>query len=166
MNPRYFDQTMGAIGSSFQKRVNYLLGLHPDLSPIEQGFIYGMVGLGLFDPSVRFKDFPVVPSATLFDITIHIQFPIKQFRADFAIELHATENGRKLHKWFVVECDGYQFHHLTREQVTRDKAREREIVAAGYSVLRFSGTEIYRDCTSAAQQVWTICYNEYRAWAE
>lgn len=42
----------------------------------------------------------------------------------------------------VVECDGHEFHERTREQATRDKNRDRELLNAGYPVMRFTGSEI------------------------
>ena len=44
-----------------------------------------------------------------------------------------------------VECDGHDFHEKTKEQAARDKKRDRDLQALGYRVLRFSGSEIYRD---------------------
>ena len=44
----------------------------------------------------------------------------------------------------VIELDGHDFHEKTAEQVSRDKSREREIVAAGYTMFRFSGREVVR----------------------
>lgn len=56
--------------------------------------------------------------------------------------------------WFVcgrevqgvaIECDGHDFHEKTKEQATRDKARDRSFLTAGFPVARFSGSEIYRN---------------------
>lgn len=45
----------------------------------------------------------------------------------------------------VIECDGKAFHDATVEQLTRDRARDRELQTSGYPVLRFTGSEIYNN---------------------
>jgi Protein of unknown function (DUF559) len=45
----------------------------------------------------------------------------------------------------VVELDGHDFHELTKEQARRDRSRERLLVRAGFLVLRFTGSEVWRD---------------------
>lgn len=76
---------------------------------------------------------------------------IGAYRADIYIE---TKDGRAL----VVECDGAAFHAATKEQVERDKKRDRFFAARGVSVMRFSGSEINR-CPEA-------CAAEVRLWVE
>ncbi len=78
------------------------------------------------------------------DISVRTQVPIGPFRADILIEV----GQRKL----VVECDGAGFHN-GRDQVERDKRRDRYCVANGYSVMRFTGSEIQRDCRGCAAEV-------------
>lgn len=53
----------------------------------------------------------------------------------------------------VVECDGRDFHDRTNSQITADKSRDRELVAAGYPVMRFSGAEIWRNANACVDQV-------------
>lgn len=53
----------------------------------------------------------------------------------------------------VVECDGHEFHHATKEQVARDKARDRYVGSHYGQVLRFSGSEIYRDLASVIDEI-------------
>jgi len=67
------------------------------------------------------------------------------YRLDFAI-LH---NGRKV----CVEADGHDYHERTKEQASHDRARDRALTLAGWSVLRFTGSEIYRDAGACASQV-------------
>lgn len=52
--------------------------------------------------------------------------------------------------WIAVECDGHEFHDKTKEQAQRDKARDRFLVTAGVKVMRFTGSEIWRDPTACA----------------
>lgn len=73
------------------------------------------------------------------------QYEFQNYRIDWAVYC-----GRK---WVFVECDGHDFHERTKEQAARDRKKDREIQAAGLNVLRFTGSEIYRDPSSCAIQV-------------
>jgi very-short-patch-repair endonuclease len=42
----------------------------------------------------------------------------------------------------AIELDGHPFHEKSQGQVASDKRRERAIVSAGVTVLRFSGSEV------------------------
>lgn len=53
----------------------------------------------------------------------------------------------------AIECDGHDFHEKTKEQAARDKKRDREIVSAGYPVMRFTGSEIYKSPRACAEQL-------------
>jgi very-short-patch-repair endonuclease len=77
-------------------------------------------------------------------IEVETQVPIGPYRADILLD----DDGRKL----VIECDGAAFHN-SREQVERDKRRDRYCTAQGYAVMRFTGSEIQRDCRGCAAEV-------------
>jgi very-short-patch-repair endonuclease len=72
------------------------------------------------------------------------------YRLDFQVK-PATE-GRAT---FVIgiELDGHEFHERTKEQVARDKKRERAIVRAGVTVLRFSGSEVFHNTRKCIAEV-------------
>jgi hypothetical protein len=53
----------------------------------------------------------------------------------------------------VVECDGHDFHEKTREQAARDKNRDRELLNAGYPVMRFTGSEIVSSPLKCTNQI-------------
>lgn len=82
------------------------------------------------------------------------QAQIGRYRVDFLIDVnsgisglkHATDN-------VVVECDGHEFHEKTQAQAIRDKTRDRELQRLGYSVIRFSGSEIWKDAKKCADFV-------------
>ena len=49
----------------------------------------------------------------------------------------------------AIELDGHEWHEKSKDQVEKDKQRERFIVSQGYKVFRFSGREVFRrplDC--------------------
>ena len=87
-----------------------------------------------------------------------VQPSIGQYRADFVI-LRLCETaceGSTPHLYvgpLVVECDGAAYHDSTAEQLRRDRGRDREFQIAGYHVMRFTGSELYRDPVGCVLQV-------------
>jgi len=73
------------------------------------------------------------------------QFPVGKYYADFAIR----------EKKIAVEIDGQDFHS-SKEQRTRDASRDRFFIEQGWTVLRFTGTEIFKDVKRCVQQVVSI----------
>jgi very-short-patch-repair endonuclease len=73
------------------------------------------------------------------------QAKIGPYRVDILVEM----DGRKL----VVECDGAEFHAKNKDQVERDKRRDRFFAAHGISVMRFTGSEISRSPRACAAEV-------------
>lgn len=72
------------------------------------------------------------------------QVNISKYRVDYLI----TGGEKKL----IIECDGRDFHHATREQIERDRTRDAELSALGYTVFRFPGTQITSD-------IWTVVFD-------
>lgn len=70
------------------------------------------------------------------------QFVIGDYRVDF---LYGRTDHPDLLKCIAIECDGHEFHDRTKEQAARDKARDRYLSARVGRVLRFTGSELYRD---------------------
>lgn len=77
------------------------------------------------------------------------QAGIGKYRADFLLWFSIGRH----HGGVIVECDGHDFHERTKEQAARDKRRDRDLLAAGYPVMRFTGSEIYKDPIGCAEQV-------------
>lgn len=57
----------------------------------------------------------------------------------YRVDVLFVRGERKL----VVECDGHDFHERTKEQAATDKARDRALLAMGFAVMRFTGSEIW-----------------------
>lgn len=55
-------------------------------------------------------------------------------------------------KKIIVECDGYQFHG-EKSIFIADRVRDRKTASLGYTTLRFSGTEIYRNISGVATEL-------------
>lgn len=55
----------------------------------------------------------------------------------------------------IIELDGYDYHY-TKEQLKNDAIRQRYLTRAGYSVIRFTGSEIYQNVKSCVEEISTI----------
>jgi very-short-patch-repair endonuclease len=99
------------------------------------------------------------------------QVQIATYRVDFLLTLvvhiidevelpqgvagHQDAFGRVV-KEVVVECDGHEFHDRTKQQASRDRRRDRELQLRDLAVVRFTGSDIFRDpfqCASDALDV-------------
>lgn len=69
--------------------------------------------------------------------------------------------GLKGHPCLVIECDGREFHHATREQIERDRARDAELQAAGYTVHRYPGTQIHNNFWRVAIEILCFVDGQY-----
>lgn len=87
------------------------------------------------------------------------QFKIGKYRVDFCVLFPACRPSDNFH--LVVECDGHDFHERTKEQAQRDKSRDRAIQAAGYQVLRFTGSEIWNNCIDCGKEVFSAAQQEW-----
>ena len=80
------------------------------------------------------------------------QAQIGIYRVDFVIASHRGRSPRRV----VIECDGHDFHEKTKEQAARDKQRDRYLQRMGFKVLRFTGSEIWRDAAKCAAEVFEV----------
>lgn len=83
------------------------------------------------------------------------QIKVGPYRVDFIVGANTPRFGTR---YVVVECDGHDFHERTKEQAARDKARDRYLMARGYKVLRFTGSEIHRDPRSVWDEVVGVVF--------
>jgi very-short-patch-repair endonuclease len=84
------------------------------------------------------------------------QFPWEGYRIDFALRLP-----RYKFKYLFIECDGHEFHERTKKQAERDRSKDRLIQNAGIPILRFTGSEIYRDAGKCASEVLGFITDRY-----
>jgi very-short-patch-repair endonuclease len=68
-----------------------------------------------------------------------------QYRADFAVTDGSV--------WIDVEVDGHGFHASKPERAAYDCRRNRDVQRAGWLVMRFTGSEVYRDAPGCALEV-------------
>ena len=69
------------------------------------------------------------------------------YKIDFVVE--APNGEMKL----AIELDGHDFHEKTKEQAARDRQRERTIVKQGYTIFRFTGSEVFRNPRKCVEEV-------------
>lgn len=114
---------------------NLYLMSYENQSPIEQIYLIALLTL---------------KEAVGLQFMIESQYEIncknKKYFVDFAI-CHYECLGDDLKQDFklAIECDGYEFHQKTKEQVEKDNKREYDIKMQGFEILRFSGREIYNN---------------------
>lgn len=125
-----FLKVVGTIPSVFFEEIN---------SPIEQIFI------------TAFEIYCDLLNKDFFYLTPQQKILIKDktYVADFFIEYDEETK-----KGLVIECDGYDFHNLKKEQIMKDNEREFELKLEGYDVLRFSGSQIYRNPLKCAEDTY------------
>ncbi|MCL2361152.1 MAG: hypothetical protein FWC73_04975 [Defluviitaleaceae bacterium] len=61
-----------------------------------------------------------------------------KYRVDFGV-FSQNPNDYLPAPFLAIECDGFNYHHANKEQVSKDNNRIREIQFAGIEVLRVSG---------------------------
>jgi len=79
--------------------------------------------------------------------TLHFvepQYVIGQYRVDFAFPDQKV----------VVEVDGHEYHK-TKEQRTNDAKKDRFLMSNGWKVLRFTGSEIFKDAQKCHMEIKT-----------
>jgi very-short-patch-repair endonuclease len=84
------------------------------------------------------------------------QQQIGTHRVDFAVSNPSWEIDSVSPVRIVVEVDGHEWHERTKEQASRDKKRDRDIQADGWRVLRFTGSEVWKDPVACAQEVYEL----------
>lgn len=89
------------------------------------------------------------------------QFPFSSYVVDIAF-LAFTMRSRGGNIFLAIECDGHDYHERTKEQAARDKSRDRALVAAGFSVLRFTGSEIWHRPDQCVDEICEVLGNEFQ----
>lgn len=120
-------------------------------SPIE---VRMLTGLLFMRPTFGTPAYAVAINRTVPKVSVHPQHPIRGYKVDFAVHVDSMMPGPPIK--VVIECDGHEFHDKTKEQAARDKRRDRDLAAAGYTVLRFTGSEIWRDLEACIESVTQV----------
>lgn len=115
-------------------------------SPLELSFALalGVVGRELTDGIVFAFSDGQDEAGSGSVLRVQPQAHIAQFRVDFLLSLE-----RKL---LIVEIDGWQFHDRNQDQAIRDRKRDRQLSALGFSTFRFAGSEVWADAFGCAAE--------------
>ncbi len=139
----------------------------PVESPIERLFVMAIYGLVTYSDA-RFEDLLIATDWEHFERlktgpngSCRILLPQAQlpgWRVDFLIGFETWSPERNSF-WVdaIVECNGHDFHERTKGQAARDRRRDRQAVASGLPIFRFTGSELWRDPIGCAREllVWT-----------
>lgn len=127
-----------------EKLIGHFFTIEECESPIEQ-----LLGLSL---SINLGRLEFMSEACSLRLQETINTNNQTYRVDFLVD--ATTKQKSVS--YVIECDGHEFHEKTKNQAKRDKQRDRNLMSAGYKVLRFTGSEIYKDPNTCAHEVYRL----------
>lgn len=119
-----------------------------DIESMAESPIEVKLGVAIVRGAASFSRIPGMGVGIVNGWLLEPQSPIGAFRADFEL---APTSGAGI----VIEADGHAFHERTAEQATRDRSRDRWMATRGYTVLRFTGTEITRNAERCALDVFS-----------
>jgi very-short-patch-repair endonuclease len=80
-------------------------------------------------------------------LSLNCQTEVPPYRLDFSVQ-NKTTNAK-----IAVEVDGHDFHERTKEQASRDRARDRFLQSNGWKVFRFTGSDVHRNASSCVSEV-------------
>lgn len=89
------------------------------------------------------------------ELIVQDQRQVAGWRVDFVVHYYDGGYPNRPPAWarLIVECDGHDFHERTKEQAARDRSRDRRAQIDGIPILRFTGSEIWRDPWGCAMQI-------------
>ena len=127
-------------------------------SPIEKMLMVEIVGVHHADSLLycelfilgRYSDAVIdMPGAYVFP-----QAQVDGYRIDFLVVANWSDGRR----YYVVECDGHDYHERTKQQASHDKKRDRHFTLKGWNVLRYTGPDIWRDARSIAYEILNAAF--------
>ena len=146
-------KTFEMVNSQLDIAKTAIMGCMQDCeSPIEMMLALAMKYANLLDAG-RYVGADVVDVSNQYEIVIG-KTSKTTYRVDFMIPVYFPKYG--FGKSYVIECNGHEFHEKTKDQVAKDNKRQRDLTREGYTVINFSGSEIYNDATDCAMQIKKI----------
>lgn len=91
-----------------------------------------------------------------------IQTNGEKYVVDFLFD---TEENKDFYKFqnnlkLIIECDGHDYHKLTKKQVEYDNKRDHDLKFVGYDILHFSGSQLYKEPWKCAETVYNYILSE------
>ena len=137
-------------------------------SPIEVSMFFALALVGLQDErSVQYVhngvargNFPgagpllhIEPQASVGEYRVDFLITLAEQVPDFEHMIGESPGFKVVESKIVVECDGFDFHERTKEQASKDHARDRTLQSMGYQVFRYTGADIWKDVFACAEEV-------------
>ena len=122
-------------------------------SPIEQLMAIALYKVGIKDFYNFNKDINVLE-------IIAQEEKITGHRVDFNIHCVFSVECNAFDVNFVIECDSFEFHS-NKENMIKDYKRTRELQIDNNYVLKFTGSEIYKDPVACAEEVREFILSTY-----
>lgn len=94
---------------------------------------------------------PLSDKELAYGMHLFSQYKVNKYRADFYATYKAMK-GSVQQDW-IIECDGHAFHERTKEERQKEKQRDRYFTVNGYKILRFTGSEIFRNPYGVAAEI-------------
>ncbi len=123
-------------------------------SPMERTFAYALLSSGdkngsFLDLVARKRAGRVAPIARGRGGALYSQFAVAIRGRDARLDFALITRDQKI----AIEIDGHDVHS-TKPQIERDNQRHRALSAMGWRSLRFSGSEVYQDAASLADELF------------
>jgi hypothetical protein len=85
------------------------------------------------------------------------------WRVDFALQVECAEG---VFYKLAVEIDGHEWHERTKDQVRRDRERERALLSSTglNALIRFSGSEVFGDPAGAVVEAINVVVSQSGVW--
>lgn len=94
------------------------------------------------------------------DIRIYIepQYEIQANKHKYIVDFYICydeiiNNYLKKDFKLIIECDGHEYHHANKKQVENDYNRENDLKLSGCDVIRFTGSQIYKEPMKCAEKI-------------
>jgi len=134
-----FEWLKKKIAQEYELDVKKTININNVVSPIEHIFIMEWKYIGL---EKRFK------------VELIPQKRVETSNGTYYLDFLIRPKDKRIPKFKIaIELDGHNFHEKTKQQVVKDKKRERQIISKGYTVLRFAGSEIYNNPRACINEV-------------
>jgi very-short-patch-repair endonuclease len=136
---RRMDWYKQRVAATFERSIAGDLNRHEIRSPVEQIFL---------------MEWRYLEMDRKHNVTIKPQTQMTVAGSTYRIDFVVTwpEQKQKL----AIEIDGHEFHEKTKQQAARDRARERSIVREGYTIMRYTGSEVFANPRKCVQEVASL----------